>query len=217
MSQSRDSNYQGVWDGHLGFGQNPALVVIDFVKGYTTEESPLYAPGVVEAVRRAPELLSAARRAGAPVTHTNILFRDPDFADAGMWAKKAPIVKLLVPGNPLSEFCDEAVPAEGELVFTKHYPSAFFGTSLASTLHSMGVDTVLLAGCTTSGCIRASAVDAMQHGFRPIVVRDCVGDRHNDPHEANLFDIAAKYGDVVSLAEAVAALEEFADRRAAVK
>ena len=118
-----------------------------------------------------------------------------------MWIRKAPVLKSLVPGNPYAEFCIGVEPAEGETVIVKQYASCFFGTSLAATLTAQGVDTLIMAGCTTSGCIRATAVDAVQHGFRPIVVRECVGDRHDGPHEANLFDINAKYGDVVSKAE----------------
>ena len=106
--------------------------------------------------------------------------------------------------KPAREFCEGLEPLAGEAVVTKQYASAFFGTSVASALHADGVDTVVLVGCSTSGCVRASTVDAVQHGFRTIVVRECVGDRHQGPHEANLFDIDAKYGDVVGLEDAVA-------------
>ena len=119
---------------------------------------------------------------------------------------KSPVMTAMVTGNPLAEFCEGVEPLPGEPVFTKQYASAFFGTSLAPMLHAQGIDTVILAGCSTSGCIRASAVDAVQHGFRTIVVRDCVGDRHEGPHEANLFDIDAKYGDVMGEEDVVAAL-----------
>ncbi len=203
--QSAEANYQGVWGNRIGFGQKPTLLVVDFLKAYTTEGAPLYAPGVVEAVARTPELIAAARRAGVPVIHTRILYLAENCADGGIWVKKSPVMKAMVEGNVLAEFCNEVPPAAGELVIVKQYASAFFGTSLASLLHTQGIDTVVLAGCSTSGCIRASAVDAVQHGFRTIVVRDCVGDRHPDPHNANLFDIDSKYGDVVSREEAIAA------------
>lgn len=201
----RSSRYKGVWGNRIGFGQRPALLVIDFLKGYTIEGSPLYAPGVVDAVARTPHLIEAARRAGVPVIHTRILYLAENCADGGTWVQKAPVMKAMVEGNELAEFCDEVVPAAGELVIVKQYASAFFGTSLASHLHAQGIDTVVLAGCSTSGCIRASAVDAVQHGFRTIVVSDCVGDRHPVPHNANLFDIDSKYGDVVSREDAIAA------------
>ena len=209
--QSAESNYQGVWGNRIGFGHKPALLVIDFLKAYTIEGAPLYAPGVVDAVAKAPEWLAAARAQGIPVIHTRILYLAENCADGGIWVKKAPVMKAMVEGNELAEFCEGVEPASGEMVIIKQYASAFFGTSLASTLHTLGVDTVVLAGCSTSGCIRASAVDAVQHGFRTIVVRDCVGDRHPDPHNANLFDIDSKYGDVISLEEAIAALAKTSD------
>ena len=202
--QTAEANYQGVWGNRIGFGQRPALVVIDFLKAYTIEGAPLYAPGVVEAVAQTPALIASARASDIPVIHTRILYLAENCADGGMWVKKSPVMKAMVEGNVLAEFCEGVEPAAGELVIVKQYASAFFGTSLASHLHAQGIDTVIMAGCSTSGCIRASAVDAVQHGFRAIVVRDCVGDRHPDPHNANLFDIDSKYGDVVSREEAIA-------------
>lgn len=206
---SLTDNYKGVWDSRIGFGNKAALIVIDFMQGYTTEGSPLFAPGVVTAVAESVELLAQARALGTPVMHTNIRYQ-PGFADGGIWVKKAPVMKAMVAGNPLAEFCPEMLPLSSELVFTKQYASSFFGTSLAATLVAQGVDTVVLIGCSTSGCIRATAVDAVQHGFRTIVVRECVGDRHPGPHEANLFDIDSKYGDVISKSEAIAKLAELA-------
>ncbi len=197
------TNYAGVWDGRLGFGKKSALVVIDLLQGYTIKGSPLYAPGVVKCVKEMPELLKLARQKGMPVIHTQVRYNPGTFEDGGVWIKKAPVLKDLVEGNRYAKFCKGVEPAKGELVITKNYASCFFGTSLAATLTAMGVDTLIITGCTTSGCIRASAVDAVQHGFRPIVVRECVGDRHDGPHEANLFDINAKYGDVISKAEAM--------------
>ncbi|CAO3453731.1 N-carbamoylsarcosine amidohydrolase [Azospirillum largimobile] len=202
--QSASDNYKGVWGNRIGFGERPALLVIDFMQGYTTEGAPLYAPGVVSAVAETVELLDAARRHGIPVVHTNIRYHPGHFADGGMWVRKAPVMKDMVEGNPLAAFCPEVMPRPDEVVISKQYASSFFGTSLAPMLHAMGVDTVVLTGCSTSGCIRATAVDAVQHGFRTIVVRECVGDRHDGPHEANLFDIDSKYGDVVNKQEALA-------------
>jgi len=206
MSETATDNYKGVWGNRIGFGKKPAVIVIDFMKAYTTEGAPLFAPGVVAAVARTPALLASARDAGIPVIHTNILYHAPNCADGGIWVKKAPVMTAMVAGNPLAEFCDGVEPLPGEPVFTKQYASAFFGTSLAPMLHAEGIDTVVLAGCSTSGCVRATAVDAVQYGFRTIVVRDCVGDRHDGPHEANLFDIDSKYGDVVTLDEAITEL-----------
>jgi maleamate amidohydrolase len=196
-------NYAGVWDNRLGFGRKTALLVIDLLQGYTLKGAPLFAPGVVKAVAEMPTLLKLARAKKMPIIHTRVLYNPSDFADGGVWIKKAPVLKSLVPGNKYAQFCKGVEPKKGELVIVKNYASCFFGTSLAATLTAMGVDTVLITGCTTSGCIRASAVDAVQNGFRPIVIRECVGDRHDGPHEANLFDINAKYGDVISKTDAM--------------
>lgn len=202
-NDSLSDNYSGVWGNRIGFGQRPALLLIDFMQGYTTEGAPLFAPGVVSAVEESIALLATARQTGTPVIHTNIRYHAGHFANGGIWVKKAPVMKDMVDGNPLAAFCPQVAPRTTEVVLTKQYASAFFGTSLASMLVALGVDTLLLVGCSTSGCIRASAVDAVQHGFRTIVVRECVGDRHPGPHEANLFDIDNKYGDVVAKQEAI--------------
>jgi len=201
MSQDVASNYAGVWDTRIGFGSKPALLLVDFMQGYTIEGAPLYAPGVVSAVDHAREVLVAAREAGMLLVHTNIRYDPTGFVDGGIWVKKAPVMKAMVEGHPHAAFCDEVSPLPGELVISKQYPSAFFGTTLASTLHAQGIDTLVLTGCSTSGCIRATAVDGVQHGFRVMVIREAVGDRHVGPHEANLFDIDSKYGDVIGKAE----------------
>ncbi|OEY65944.1 N-carbamoylsarcosine amidohydrolase [Marinobacter sp. X15-166B] len=193
-------NYKGVWGNRIGFGRKAALLSIDFTKAYTTEGAPLYAPGVPDAVRQAQSVLQVARDQGELIIHTNIRYHPGNFLDGGIWVKKAPVMKDMVDGNPLAAFCDEVLPLDSELVISKQYASAFFATNLAATLTAQGVDTIVLMGCSTSGCIRATAVDGVQYGFRVMVLRDCVGDRHPDPHEANLFDIDSKYGDVISSA-----------------
>ncbi|PKG54226.1 N-carbamoylsarcosine amidohydrolase [Halomonas sp. MES3-P3E] len=207
LNDNAQDNYKGVWDSRIGFGEKSALVVVDFMQGYTTPEAPLYAPGVVEAIPHAAEVLDRARRAGLPIIHTNIRYQPERFLDGGVWLKKAPVMKAMVEGNPHAAFCPEVAPRPEELVISKQYPSSFFGTSLAPTLRALGVDTVVLMGCSTSGCIRATAVDGLQHGFRVMVIRECVGDRHPDPHEANLFDIDSKYGDVIAKEELLAHID----------
>jgi maleamate amidohydrolase len=199
----QNQNYEGVWDSRLGFGKKSAIIVIDLLQGYTTEGSALYAPGVVDCVKEMPDFLDLAREKGVPIIHTRVLYTAPNYEDGGIWIKKAPVLKDLVEGNPYAEFCPEVVPKPGEPIIVKQYASAFFGTSLIATLNGLGVDTLIITGCTTSGCIRATAVDAVQHGIRPICVRECIGDRHEGPHEANLFDINAKYGDVITKQEAI--------------
>ncbi|HFF8951726.1 N-carbamoylsarcosine amidohydrolase [Serratia marcescens] len=203
MNDTLSDNYRGVWGQRIGFGRRPALLAIDFMQAYTTEGAPLFAPGVVSAVEESRELLACARRTGIPVIHTHIRYHAGHFADGGLWVKKAPVMKDMVAGNPLAAFCPPVAPLADEMVLSKQYASAFFGTALAPLLVAQGIDTLLMIGCSTSGCIRASAVDAVQHGFRAMVVRECVGDRHPGPHEANLFDIDSKYGDVVHKREAL--------------
>lgn len=180
--------------------------MIDMVNAYTFEDSPLYASGALEALTHAQRLLLHARECLIPVIHTTIRYHEPDCRDGGVWVKKAPVMKAMVEGNPHADFCEAVCPRDGELVVTKQYASAFFGTSLASTLYAQRIDTLVLAGLSTSGCIRATAVDGVQHGFRVMVVREAVGDRHPDPHVANLFDMDRKYADVVSLDETLSTL-----------
>ncbi|MCW5572841.1 MAG: isochorismatase family protein [Steroidobacteraceae bacterium] len=203
MAESLDENYaRGGFGKSLAFGRRPALLVIDFVQAYLVPGSPLYA--AAEPARAACEtLLGAARAAGIPVLHTNVVFQ-PGGRDGGVFFRKVPALACFEAGaHPeLAAFAPGLEPLDGETVISKQYASAFFGTSLASTLTSLGVDTVLIAGVSTSGCVRASAVDCCQHGFVPVVVRDAVGDRASGPHEANLFDLQAKYAEVTDLATA---------------
>jgi nicotinamidase-related amidase len=198
----------GLPEHHLQPGRRPALIVIDFVGAYLNRGSPLYAG--VEAARDACKtLLGAARKARIPVIHTNVIYQRGG-RDGGVFFRKLPALSCFERGlHPeLAAFGEGLEPAEGETVISKQYASAFFATSLASTLVFLGVDTLLIAGVSTSGCVRATAVDACQLGFIPLVVRDAVGDRHPAPHEANLFDLQAKYAEVVSLRQAQDYLEK---------
>ncbi len=201
-----DEDYRQAGFGRrLEPGRKAALVIIDFVQAYLREDCPLYA-GVEGPLRQCRQLLATARKAGIDVLHTNVAFT-PGGLDGGIFYRKVGALRYLDRGSPYGEFADGLEPLDSEVVITKQYASAFFGTSLASTLTALGVDTLFLAGLTTSGCVRASAVDAMQHGFIPFVVRDAVGDRDPGPHEANLFDLQAKYAEVVSLAEAISMID----------
>jgi maleamate amidohydrolase len=193
--------------GRVGFGERPALLIVDFVKAYTTPGSPLYAaPGVPEAVQASVPLLAAARATGIPVIYT-VVWYAPDGRDGGVFVQKVPALLKLSRESPLAAIVDELTPLPEEMIIEKKYASAFFGTHLAATLTSQRIDTLIMVGCSTSGCIRASAVDGMQYGFRVIVPRECVGDRAPGPHEANLFDIDGKYGDVVGVDEVLAYLK----------
>jgi maleamate amidohydrolase len=200
---SASDNYAGVYEGHLKPGTRPALLIVDVVMAYLTEGSALFMETAAAARDSNARLAEAARAAGVPVVFTNVAYK-ADGSDGGVFYRKAPVLKAFVEGSPLGAFPEGFSPLEDERVFTKQYPSAFFGTGLAEVLHTDGIDTLLIGGYSTSGCVRASALDAMQYGFIPLVVRDACADRHPAPHEANLFDLQAKYAEVISEAEALA-------------
>jgi maleamate amidohydrolase len=207
MSDALDENYAKAYGGSAGFGKSPALLMIDFVEGYFDPECDLYA-GVDDALASALRVREAAHSVGVPVILTNVVYH-PKAIDGGRFYKKARPLRYFLEGSPMGAWPKGLKPAADELIISKQYPSAFFGTSLASTLTSLGVDNVILTGLTTSGCVRASCVDAMSHGFITTVVREACGDRHEGPHEANLFDMQAKYADVVSEEEIIAHLAGF--------
>jgi maleamate amidohydrolase len=194
-------NYAGAFDGSLPFGSHPALIVIDMVEAYLQPGSPLYA-GIEAAVESAVRLVATSRAAGIPVIFTNVEYA-PGGADGGVFYRKVPALSVFQKGSPLGAFPAKLRPEGDDLVITKRYASAFFATHLAATLTALGVDTLMIAGVSTSGCVRATALDACQNGFLPFVVRDACGDRHAAPHEANLFDLQAKYAEVVSEARAL--------------
>jgi maleamate amidohydrolase len=196
------ANYAGAFDGHLPFGEHPALLIVDFVMAYLEPSSPLYA-GVEDALASNEVLLAAARAAGVPVIFTNVEY-EPGGADGGLFYRKIPALKHFDKGSPLGAFPLSLQPQSGELIITKQFASAFFGTPLASNLTARGIDTLLITGLSTSGCVRATALDALQNGFAPFVVREACGDRHPAPHDANLFDLQAKYAEVISETEALA-------------
>ncbi len=207
MGADLQSNYKGVFDGGVGFGEKPAVIVIDFVRAYTTPGEKLYAPDVVDAVKQTVDLLAAARAQHVPVIYTRVLY-NANGLDGGVFVKKVPVLRTFLADNPMTEIVPELTPAAGDTVLIKQYASSFFGTSLGAMLTALRVDTLIITGCSTSGCVRATALDACQYGFRAIVPRECVGDRHQAPHEANLFDIQSKYGDVVSRAEVLAYFQD---------
>ena len=184
-----------------GYGDKPALLIVDFIVGFTDPSSPLGGDFSSQLAATA-QLQSEFRRAALPVIYTTVVY-DVGYKDAGIFIKKVPALAILLRGTPEVEVDFRIKPDAGEYVVEKKYASAFFGTNLDIFLKSHGVDTIVMTGCTTSGCIRASAIDSLQYGYHTIVVRDGVGDRAEGPHEANLFDIDAKYGDVVALDEAL--------------
>ena len=208
MEPSLEENYAaGGFGRTLQPGPRPALLIIDFVRAYLDSGSPLYA-AAEPAHQAALDLLATSRAVGIPVLHSNVTY-DKGGRNGGVFFRKVPALRCFESGaDPeLARFAPGLEPRADETVVNKQYASAFFGTSLASTLTAMRIDTVLIAGVSTSGCVRATAVDACQHGFVPLVVREAVADRHPAPHEANLFDLQAKYAEVVTLAEALKYLQ----------
>lgn len=189
----------------LGIQGRFGLLIVDFVNGFA--DPAVFGGGNIEAaIARTREVLAAARENEWPIAHSRIVYAD-DGTDANVFSTKIPGMLTLTETAHRSQIVSQLAPRTGELVVRKTAPSAFFGTDLAPWLTRQKVETLLVAGCTTSGCVRASVIDAMCHGYRPVVMQDCVGDRALAPHEASLFDIAQKYGDVVP-ATAVLALRK---------
>jgi maleamate amidohydrolase len=202
MADNLDDNYKIAYANRVGFGKRPALVLIDFADAYFDPDCVLYA-GVDAALASALRIRDVAHEMGIPVILTEVTYQKGGL-NGGRFFEKAKPLASFVKGEKTATFAKGLVAREDEIIVSKQYPSAFFGTSLASTLTAMGIDNVVLTGLTTSGCVRASCVDSMSHGFITSVVREACGDRHPAPHEANLFDMNAKYADVVSEEEIVA-------------
>ena len=196
--------------GRVGFGERAAVVVVDFQRCFVDPSIP-GGGDFSDAIGATARLLTAARSRRVPIVYTVVAYDDPA-RDAGRFIDKCPTLKYAVAGSEMVELDGRLGHRPDEPVVVKSFASAFFGTTVASYLTGLGVDTVILAGCTTSGCVRASAIDSMQSGFRTIVPRQCVGDIAAEPHEANLFDIDAKYGDVMELDAVLAQLPDLEGR-----
>jgi maleamate amidohydrolase len=191
----------------MGYGHRPAVLVIDMIQAFTNPDTMLGA-NLDTQIEATQNLLRSARARGLPVIFSTVSYDDIGLKDAGIWALKQRGVMDLRTGTPEVELDQrlQRMPSEEWLV--KKYASCFFGTDLSSRLLSQGIDTLLIAGCTTSGCVRATAVDALQTGFRAMVIRECVGDRSKSSHDQSLFDLHAKYADVVGLDETCAYIEK---------
>ena len=189
---------------HVGLGQSPALLIVDFQVGFADPD--VFGGGnMKEAIDATVPLLSEMRTLGLPVAYTRAVFAD-DGADAGVFGMKVPGLKRLTDEAEISQVVPELEPVPGEYVVRKTGPSAFFGTSLSTWLNAKGVDSLLVTGATTSGCVRASVIDAISYSYRTTVVSDCCGDRALEPHEANLFDMGQKYADLLTAQEAISAV-----------
>jgi maleamate amidohydrolase len=182
----------------VGFGRKPCILVVDLTNGFTDPGSPLGSE-LSPVIAANNELLEVARARGIPVIFSVVSYDHP--REAGLWMKKVPSLGILATGSGTERIDERLHPRPDEQVLVKKYGSCFFGTALASQFTATAIDTVIVTGVSTSGCVRATVVDAMQHGFRPIIPREAVGDRSSEQHEANLFDMEAKYGDVLGLAK----------------
>jgi maleamate amidohydrolase len=212
--ETLDSNYaRAGYHASQVWGRKPALILIDFAQAYYDPAAPLFGgEGCRTALESALRLREIAHASGIPVVLTEVKYRKGG-ADGGVFFRKAKPLTCFVEGEPTQAFAAGLTPREDEYVVTKQYPSSFFGTSLAASLTSAGVDTLVLTGVTTSGCVRATCVDSMSHGFVTLVVREGVGDRDPRPHEANLYDMSAKYADVVAEERVAAYFQENANWR----
>ena len=186
----------------IGFGERPALIVIDMLKAFTDAEMML-GSNLDDEIEATKPLLDVAHERGIPVLFSTVMYEDADLKDAGIWALKQKGVVTLRAGTTGVEVDDRLDFRDGDTLLSKKYASCFFGTDLVPRLMAHQVDTLIITGCTTSGCVRATAVDACQTGFRPMVVREAVGDRSEAAHDQSLFDLDAKYADVVTLEDSL--------------
>jgi maleamate amidohydrolase len=198
----------------IGFGERPALMIIDMIKGFTDPSMPLGAPLESQIAAQRP-LLEVAHQRDIPVIFSTVIYEEEDIKDAGVWALKQTGARTLTAGSEAVKIDPRLGLQPKDIVLMKKYASCFYGTDLVARLNSRRIDTLIITGCTTSGCVRATAVDAVQNGFRPMVVREAVGDRSVAAHEQSLFDLNAKYADVVSLDETLQYLKTVGHNRPA--
>lgn len=207
MTETLDTNYaRAGYHARQTWGKRPAVLLIDFARAYFDPAAPLYGgEGCRIALENAARLAPAARALGIPVIHTEVKYQ-PGGADGGAFYAKVPALSCFDAGADTQKLAEPLTLEPSDILITKQYPSAFFGTSLAATLHWLKIDTLLLCGVTTSGCVRASCIDSISHGLVTLVVEDAVGDRADGPHQANLFDMSAKYADLLTTDDAIAYL-----------
>ena len=201
MSSELEKNYKKAFNKKLGFGKNPALILVDFVSAYFDVECSLFA-NVNDVLLSAIRIRDKARETNVPIFYTNVSY-DSEGRNGGVFFEKGAGFDHVIVGRDSAGWPRGRLFDPGETIITKQYPSAFFGTDLVHQLNQNEIDTLIITGLTTSGCVRATCVDAISYGFRPIIVEEACGDRHIEPHLANLFDMNAKYGDVISEAQII--------------
>lgn len=204
MAETLDTNYaRAGYHARQSWGRRPAVLMIDFANAYFDPAAPLFGgAGCQTALDNAARLAPVARAAGVPVIYTEVKYQTGG-ADGGAFYAKVPALACFDAGKETQKLAAPLGVEPGDIVITKQYPSGFFGTSLAATLQWLKVDTLLLCGVTTSGCVRATCIDSISHGFVTLVVEDAVGDRAEGPHQANLFDMSAKYADLLRTDDAI--------------
>lgn len=212
MNDTTESIYERAKiGGRYQLGERPAVLVVDFSRAFADPDSQM-GMDLSGPIGETRKVLDAARSADVPVIFLTIAY-DPSGADGGVWFQKMPGMFGVKVGDPATEIDDRLARQPDEVVITKKGASGFFGTNLSAVLAALRVDTVIMCGATTSGCVRATAIDLMQYGYPNIVPRECVGDRAPGPHEANLVDMDAKYSDVVGVADALRYLEAVSSMR----
>jgi len=205
---TQQSHYDNIgFSERTGFGKHPAILIIDMCRGIT-EPGKMYIDMDAH-IPRIASILDVARRIGVPVVFTTVAYH-ADLADAGVFGKKVPLVQNLLYGSTLVDIDPRLPVLDTDHLLVKKFPSAFYGTNLQSMLTGLGVDTAVVVGNSTSGCVRATVIDSVSGGFRTIVPEDCVADRAQLSHQVNLFDMDAKYADVVSSEAVVSYLTELA-------
>ncbi len=208
MSETLDQNYEKAgYHAKQTYGSNPALLLVDFAQAYFDPDAPLFGgEGCVAARDHAIRLADAARKSGVPVIFTEVKYQ-PGGGDGGAFYAKVPALSCFDAGQDTQKLVDGLRVEDGDLMITKQYPSAFFGTSLAATLMFNKIDTLIIGGLTTSGCVRATCIDSISSGFVTLIANEACGDRADGPHEANLFDMSAKYADLIGTDDAIAYMQ----------
>ncbi len=198
MKQNDTVENASVFGNSLAFGSYPALLVIDLIEGFIAQDAPFYTPGIETTCQNVRILMDAFREYNLPIVHTTVEYQENGL-DGGIFVEKIPTLRKLVKGSRWTQFPSQVAPDSKGIIVSKRYASAFFGTHLGASLTAQRVDSLVIVGVSTSGCVRASTVDALQYGYRSIVVADCVIDVDQEAHRVNLRDIQRKYGEVLNL------------------